>query len=119
MFLNYSHHPSAAWEKRQLSAARQYGEIVDLPFPNVSPHANTDEIIETAKAQVQQIALMHPDAVMCQGEMTMVYHVVRLLKEQHIPVLCACTERVSQEYTLENGEKEKRSRFRFVQFRAY
>ena len=119
MFINYSHHPSSAWEEEQLSAAKQYGEVEDLQFPDVPPYADTEAIMKMAECQVQLIAQKCPKAVMCQGEMTMVYHVVRLLKEQGIPVLCACTERVSCEYLLENGIKEKRSQFRFVQFRPY
>ncbi len=119
MFLNYSHHPSSLWDEAQLDAAREFGEVEDMPFPEVSPHAHTGEVVALAKAQARLIAEKHPDAVMCQGEMTMVYHLVKLLKEMGITVLCACTQRVSLEYPLDNGMTEKRSRFRFVQFREY
>ena len=35
MFLNFSNHPSDRWNKAQRQAAERYGEIRDVPFPDV------------------------------------------------------------------------------------
>ena len=37
MFINYTNHPSASWGEKQTDEAKKYGEIVDMPFPNISP----------------------------------------------------------------------------------
>lgn len=34
MFINLTNHPSDKWSKEQLEAARKYGEVVELVFPN-------------------------------------------------------------------------------------
>ena len=38
MFINYTNHPSASWGEKQTDEAKKYGEIVDMPFLNISPH---------------------------------------------------------------------------------
>ena len=33
MFINHTNHSSKYWSDEQLVAARQYGDIIDMPFP--------------------------------------------------------------------------------------
>ena len=44
MLINLSNHPSSNWSGDQLDAAKKYGEIVDLQFPNISPDASSNQI---------------------------------------------------------------------------
>ena len=37
IFINHTNHPSARWSAAQRAAAEGYGEIVDLPFPDIAP----------------------------------------------------------------------------------
>lgn len=114
-FVNFSNHPHEKWGKEQLSAAKEYGEVVSIPFPAVSPSASEQDIESLAREKVREILDKEPAAVLCQGEFTLVFRVVSLLKQHGIKVVAACTERVATE--LEDGTKM--SKFSFVQFREY
>lgn len=37
MLINCSNHPSRLWGDPQKEAAKVYGEIMDIPFPQVNP----------------------------------------------------------------------------------
>jgi len=118
MFVNYSHHPSSRWSPEQREAAAVFGPITDMPFINVPPDATAEEVRSLAAEQADRIVTLAPAAVLCQGEMTFTYHLVRLLKEQGIRVVCATTQRISKD-VVENGQPKKLSQFIFVQFRDY
>lgn len=119
MFINCSNHKSIDWSDGQLSAAHKYGEIVDYPFPNVSPELSKAEIIGIAKKVVEDIKNLNPLAVMCQGEQTLSYHIVRLLNDEGIRVLAGCTERNTREVKNSDGSITKIAIFNFVKFREY
>lgn len=118
MFVNFTNHPSSCWGKEQLKASASYGEIVDVPFPQVDPSASSEEIVEKAKKYADLILHQKPDFVLCQGEFCMVYHVIKLLKEKGISVGAACSERKVQERVGETGT-EKTVFYQFVQYREY
>ena len=44
MFINHTNHPSQYWSDEQLTAAHQYGEVVDIPFPLIDPTLSSNEI---------------------------------------------------------------------------
>lgn len=67
-----------------------------------------------ARDCLEKIRQFHPDAVLCQGEFCLVYQVVKRLKEEQIPVLAACSERLVNE----TGGKKEVS-FVFRRFREY
>lgn len=119
MFLNLTNHPSALWNARQLDAALAYGEVVDIPFPQVDPEASEDAISKLAKQVVDQVQSLQPDAVLCQGEMTLCFAMVTLLKQNGIPVLAACSKRQTSEAKTESGNTLKTSEFVFCRFRKY
>ena len=118
-FVNFSNHSSCGWGKKQSEEAQKWGDIVDIPFPNVNPEATNQDIRELAENCVKKILEYHPSAVMCQGEFTLSYHVIRLLKEQGMTVLSACSTRKVVEERLEDGSVCKNAVFKFVQFREY
>ena len=114
VFVNFSNHPSSFWTEEQLAASRQYGDVLDLPFPAVPAEADEAEISALAEEYANKILAMNPSAVMCQGEFTLCFCVVRLLKEKNIPVLAACSERKTVE-----KDGKKLSEFTFVRYRMY
>ena len=44
MFINLSNHPHQGWQPDQLEAAEHYGEVVDLPFPQIPPQMTGEEL---------------------------------------------------------------------------
>lgn len=119
MFVNCSNHSSAFWSVSQKQGAEVWGKIVDYPFPYVSPSADETEIKELAEKTVKEIMKMQPEAVMCQGEFTLTYAIVTMLKERGILVVSACSARETTEQPLSDGSVQKISQFRFVRFRKY
>lgn len=118
MFLNLSNHPSTLWSAEQLSAAAQYGEIQDLPFPAIDPAADEtiidelvdqyfDEIIEISKGKNLTVHLM--------GEMTFTFALVRRLQGAGI----ACVASTSVRSSIEVAQGKKQIEFQFVRFRNY
>lgn len=117
-FINCSNHPSSKWSEAQLSAAKAYGEIVDIPFPNVAPEATTAEVHDlafrlfcTISGQGKVGCLV----VHIMGEMTVVHYVVSQLQLAGVPCVASTTRRIVKE--LPDGSKV--SQFEFVQFREY
>lgn len=118
-FVNHTNHPSAKWSKEQLAAAAKYGEIRDLPFPAIDPLADKKAVAALAADYAAQIAAMNPAAVLCQGEFTYTFALVKLLQERALTVLSATSERIVGNVTQEDGTEQKISLFRFVAFREY
>jgi hypothetical protein len=120
MFLNLSKHPSALWPPAQRAQARELGgEIVDQPFPEVPPEADTGQISEIGAALTSAIAARAPTAAMVQGEFTLAFYIVSVLDLRGIPTYAATTRRVTEITALPDGAFEKKSRFEFVRFRRY
>lgn len=119
IFINHTNHPSVNWPEAERRAAQRFGEIVDVLFPEIAAEASEDEVERLAVAGVEQILAQQPAAVLCQGEFTYTYAVVRRLQAQNIPVLAACSERIVEEKLEADGSTRRVSRFYFVRFRAY
>ncbi len=123
MFINCSNHPSDKWDEKQITAAREYGEIVDVPFLQVPPDATEEQVRDLADELFHKIAAIakspQDDIVMVQGEYTLTYALVNVLKEQGYRVVSACSGRDVIERKGDNGEAIKESVFRFVRFREY
>lgn len=118
MFINFSNHRSDQWGGRQLSAAHEYGEIVDIEFPGVSATASVEEVHALADTYVKKIVQMNPSCVLCQGEFCLSYQVIYKLKQKDIRVVAACSNRKVRE--IKEGEYTKKiSCFVFEQFREY
>ncbi|MBR1670317.1 MAG: hypothetical protein IJ695_06420 [Butyrivibrio sp.] len=91
----------------------EYGEIVDVPFPSIEALASEEEISKLAEEYVDRIRnLVDADgAVMAQGEFTLTYAVIRMLKAGGIKVVSACSERDSIESIDETGNTVRKSVF--------
>ena len=117
-FINFTNNPSPDWEEKQTEAARQYGEIVDIPFPNIDAQASVNDIKALADEYRARILSMgKPDdlVVHIQGEQTFCYALIRELQSEGVRCLASCTERIVHT----NGAGEKVSIFRFAGFRDY
>ncbi len=118
MFINFSNHPSTLWDEKQLRAAKEYGSVVDLPFPQVPPTLTREEVLSLAAECAEKIIKERPTAVMCQGEWSLCFAVTNALLKRGITVLCACTDRKSYEIQAD-GKTEKSTVFEFKNFRKY
>ncbi|WP_010421348.1 hypothetical protein [Anaerophaga thermohalophila] len=120
MLINLSNHPSSGWSETQLEAAREWGQIVDLPFPVIDPEDDSENIKHLAVAYLNKLNEMlsgqdNVNAVHLMGEHTFCFAMARLLQKENITCMVSTTHRM---VTYEsNGEKT--TRFRFVRFRRY
>ena len=119
MIINMTNHPSTIWSREQRTEAEKYGEILDMPFPVVPPDMGEEGVSDMAETFLRQILPLHPDAVLCQGEMTLTYALVSRLAAQGIPVLAACSDRITEETAEPDGSIRRVSRFVFTRFRQY
>lgn len=119
LFVNLSNHPSAKWTDEQLQSARIYGDVVDLPFPQVSPDATPlavkDIAVETI-GKVEKLTSGNTDSVIhVMGEMSLTFSLVNGLQRLGYRCVCSTTERM----VAENPDGSKTVLFHFNQFRDY
>lgn len=119
MFINHTNHPSAKWSAAQKEEARVWGEIVDMPFPDIGSDWKIGRVAQLAEDNAGIILTKEPHVVLCQGEFTYVYHLVNLLRAAGVTVLAATSRREVVEEEAEDGSVKKISRFVFCQFREY
>ena len=119
MLINLTNHPYAQWSPAQKAAAKVWGETMDLPFPAIFGGASEKDIELLASNMVSQVMALHPDAVCCQGEMTLTFRIVTLLKARGIRCVAACSEREVHETPKPDGTVLKTTVFAFVRFREY
>lgn len=119
MFINFSNHPSSGWLKEQLAAAQEYGEIVDIDFPNINPEFTSSILSQLADEAVVTITSYGKDIIVhIMGEMTFTYAVVSRLKGLGIKCVASTTAR-NPEKVIIKPDGTKISEFKFVQFREY
>lgn len=118
VFINFSNHPSQKWSEEQKEAAQKYGEIVDIPFPQINPEMTSTEVYNIANWWVKNILSAYSKddiiSIHVMGEMNFVFAFVNIAKAHKIPCFASTTERIVKE---ENGVKT--SVFQFIQFRRY
>ncbi len=119
MFLNLTNHPHSNWGEKQTSSALAYGEIVDIPFPEISPHLSREGIKSLAQDYLTRIIALKPQAVLLQGEMTFTFCLTNMLQNSGITVLAACSERITSEKADLEGKTVRLSTFEFIQYREY
>ena len=119
VFINFSNHPSCFWGAEQRQAAESIGRIVDVAFPAVQADASAETVREMAETVCAELEAYSCPVVMVQGEFTLTYHIVKLLKEKGIRVVASCSARDAEETMRKDGSSVKNSTFRFVQFRDY
>lgn len=119
LFINLSNHPSSTWDEKQLAAAREYGVVVDVPFPAVSAEATTEELEAIAQDLLEQVGVITKkntdSTIHVMGEMNLTYILVGRL--QHLGYRCVASTTVRN--AVDNPDGTKTSKFQFVQFREY
>jgi len=121
MLINISNHPSENWSGKQFEAAvNNYGEILDLPFPQIDPDLQKEDIIAFAGCYAAQITALLKNkkgtsAVHLMGEQTFCYCLVELLKEKNITVIASTTKRIAEN----RPDGSKVVKFSFCKFREY
>lgn len=120
-FVNYSNHVSSRWTAAQLEAALAYGDVIDIPFAQVDPAATKADVEALADKAVDEILKAKPSVAMVQGEMTLVYNVVRRLEANGVKCVAACTRRRTDEEVqkLAAAGLTKEGMFEFMGFREY
>ena len=119
IFINHTNHSSDKWGAEQTEAAKKYGDILDIPFPNIDPHLDTEGVYDVVREHFDLIMDHRPQAVLCQGEFVYVCKMAELLKEAGVKVLAATSERVVTETIDESGNDVKTVIFTFVRFREF
>ncbi|MDD6786785.1 MAG: CRISPR-associated protein [Bacteroidales bacterium] len=118
MLINLSNHPSSKWDQKQLEAALKYGEIVDIPFPDVDASGD-EEYIEGLKVQyleeIRSIANASDCTIHLMGEMTFSFSLVTALKSQGY----RCVASTSNRNVTINPDGSKTQIFEFKRFRCY
>lgn len=121
MLVNLSNHPSKYWEKSQTDAAvGDYGEIIDIDFPQIDPEWDNNKVKELAKEHYNKILLtltnfagMH-NAVHLMGETVFCFILANMLKKAGINCVASTTRR-----NVNEDNSVKTSVFEFVKFRNY
>lgn len=123
MLINFSNHPYGKWPEKQKAAARVFGETVDLAFPAVPGMADESQIVALASESIDRIFGIIDDdpnsAVMVQGEFTLTYAVVSILRERGIRSISACSDRHILVDADQEGNITKTVVFDFERFREY
>ncbi|MFA7589486.1 MAG: hypothetical protein WCY22_03925 [Acholeplasmataceae bacterium] len=120
MLINLSNHPVENWSAKQtLTATLQFGEIIDLSFPQIPPDWDSDKIGKLANDYFHKCYQLLknkklPYAVHLAGEPVFCFILAQQLLKANIRCISSTTERIAVE---ENGMKV--SEFRFKRFRDY
>lgn len=118
ILFNISNHPSLNWSAEQREG---WNEIVDIPFPNVSPTADMDEvrglaisIARKVKEICREKGIERP-CVMVQGEFSLCAFIYQTYTEWVF--FFPTTERVVEEIPRADGTIEKKTTFKFIRWR--
>lgn len=120
MLLNCTNHPFEIWNEPLTKAAgKLYGEVVDLPFPFVSPTWSIHDLRREVADYAARIEAFQADAVLVAGEFTFLFMLVDKLLADGVNVICSCSGRNTVEVKNPDGSNEKKSVFFFEGFRPY
>lgn len=119
MFINLSNHTSEHWGDFQTKEANKYGDIIDMPFPAISPYSSSEELDIIVNEYYEKIMKYNSPVVMLQGEFIFTFRLVTKLKKAGVKVVAGRSERVVKETVNEDGIAIKRSEFNFVGFMEY
>ena len=119
MLINCTNHPYEIWNDPQREASKQYGEVLDVPFPAIDPDAESDELRKLAALYAAKIEEQKPEAVVVAGEFTFAFMLVDKLLQDGVRVLATCSKRITEEVKNTDGSNEKRTVFIFERFREY
>ena len=114
MFINLSNHPSDCWGLKQREAAKAYGEIIDIPFPEIGPQWSLSKVKRCALEFFERCKNEIGDAksasvIHLAGEPTFCFLLAQMLLKAEYVCLSSTTVRA----------KDNGSHFEFERFREY
>ena len=115
--INFTNHPYGMWDEKQKEAAHEYGDIREIPFPAVDPTYTEEQLDTMANEYKEKILELHDKVVLLQGEFTLSFRLVNLLKKEGLNVVAACSKRNVREWKDDDGKYRKEMLCEFVQFR--
>lgn len=120
MLINLTNHPSSRWSEKQKAAAEEeFGEIVDMPFPEIREDGCEWYVSDLADQYLRKILNM-PDAspfvVHLMGEQTFSYALLKRLRARGITCVASTTKRIVKE---EEPGRKTEVIFQFERFRRY
>lgn len=116
-FINFSNLHTNKWQPDMLEKAMELspdGQVVNMAFPMVDPTVSSDDVAQIADIQVEKIMEKDPEYVFCQGDFSLCFKIVELLKSRGIKAVTSCNRRV-----ISNQDGKTISGFQFVQFREF
>lgn len=116
--INLTNHPYSVWTKEQKEIAiKEFGQVIDYPFPNVAPNKSEKEISLLADGIFEDVMKKFGKEITIHimGEFTLCFALVKRFQKEGIVCLASCTER--NVTVLTNGEKI--AKFEFKRFRKY
>ncbi|MBR0145081.1 MAG: hypothetical protein IJM25_00270 [Eubacterium sp.] len=129
MLINNTNREHTTWGEDQLEASKDFGEIVDMIMPGIPAEADEAEADRIAGLVVRRILRRlgrenagtgnEQDAVICQGDFTLVYRVVTRLKEAGVTVVAPSFQRVTKPTLRPDGTTVPGYSFRFERYRQY
>jgi hypothetical protein len=119
MLINCTNHPYEIWNESQREAAKRYGEVKDLPFPQIDPNAEINDLRGIAAEYAEKIEELKPEAVLVAGEFTFAFMLVDKLLQDGVNVMTSCSKRVTEEVKNADDTNEKKSVFKFERVRKY
>ena len=120
MLINLTNHPSSSWSISQReTTSLQFGTIRDIPFPNIPPDWNTEDVETLAKEYFEQITSITNETgekpvIHIAGEPVFCFILINMLLDANFSCVTSTTERIVIE---ENNVKT--ATFMFKQFRSY
>lgn len=118
MLINLSNHPHSMWNEKQLRAAEIYGDIVELPFPDIHPLWDEEDIERLSDEYTERVMVKGNPAqltVHLMGEMTFCYSLLCKLHKRGIRCIASCARR----NVTEAPDGMKQVVFDFERFREY
>lgn len=97
ILINLTNHPSEYWDERQKSAALEYGEIVDMPFPNIAPDGDEEYIRKLSEEYCNKVTQYTKDyhvTVHLMGELTFTFALLKRLQEKGISCIASTSMRI-------------------------
>lgn len=121
LFINLSNHPSSTWsEIQQKNAIEQFGDIIEIPFPEIEPEWDSERIDNLVEIYLEKILTIAKEknahaVVHLMGEYVFCFKLTTLLKENGITVVVSTSKR----HSVMNPDGTKTIQFNFVSFRNY
>lgn len=128
MFFNISNHPAhvekSTWSAEQIAEAMTLGgDVVDIPFPTVTPEMSDEQIADEARDVAVAVAFAagthlagEKSAAMVAGEYVTTIRIIADLQKLGIPCYFGQSNRVAEE-RVEDGKVVVVHKFVFAGFR--